>query len=66
MIIFFTEVEYNDPSGLQEKLERLNQIMSGEWEQQRRPFLNQCKFWTVLLQTWEQKEKYVKGTGEVI
>ncbi|XP_023338035.1 uncharacterized protein LOC111708785 isoform X4 [Eurytemora carolleeae] len=41
---FEPEVEYNDPSGLQEKLERLNQIMSGEWEQQRRPFLNQSGY----------------------
>jgi hypothetical protein len=42
---FCTDVEYSDPGGLQEKLERLNHIMSGDWDiaSRRAPYLNQCK-----------------------
>ena len=44
--LFFLDVEYSDPGGLQEKLERLNHIMSGEWDHgsRRAPYLNQCKY----------------------
>jgi hypothetical protein len=43
--LFWPDVEYSDPGGLQEKLERLNHIMSGDWDHasRRAPYLNQCK-----------------------
>jgi hypothetical protein len=52
--LFWPDVEYSDPGGLQEKLERLNHIMSGDWDHasRRAPYLNQCKF----------KQITVKGT----
>jgi hypothetical protein len=43
--LLWPDVEYSDPGGLQEKLERLNHIMSGDWDHasRRAPYLNQCK-----------------------
>ena len=50
----FPDVEYEDPGGLQEKLERLNAIMSTEWAAssanygRRMQYLSNCEYFTYL------------------
>jgi hypothetical protein len=50
--LFWPDVEYSDPGGLQEKLERLNHIMSGDWDHasRRAPYLNQCKLMQITVE----------------